>query len=103
MLNGKVCKIPSDENKKGPNKIDDYCKDIYNGGLGMFLILTGPNASNVLFYVANIDKTWYQDSFYADKFGDTDPGFERGVITTLSRDRLENSLDSFLSGDVVLF
>lgn len=100
LMTGNVVTIPSKQNNQ--STIDEYCKKAYNGGLAMFLILSGENASNVLFYASKIKKEWYIDSFYTDQFGDTDPGFQRGVITTLSRDRLENSLDSFLSGDVVL-
>lgn len=68
---------------------------MYNGGLAMFLVLTGEKASSVYSKLAKIKKEWYKDSFYT--------GSERGVLTSLSNDRLENSLDVLLSGDVILY
>lgn len=69
----------------------------------MFLCLTGKEASSLIYYCNQFDKYWVVDGFYTDQFGDTDPGFKRGIISTLSKDRLEKALNNYLSGDLVLY
>ncbi|KAK8847068.1 hypothetical protein M9Y10_019645 [Tritrichomonas musculus] len=106
LLTGQV--VIYDPNNKLPEntefpKIEDYMKNVYHNGLAMFLGLTGPNASDVIFSCFAINRLFNQKGFYVDKFGDIDRGFKRGVILTLSHDRLENSLDKLLSGDVILY
>ena len=83
--------------------IKDYMKKFYKGGLGMFLGLTGPNASDIIYSCQDFDKLFNQDGFYVDQFGDIDHGFKRGAILSLSHDRLESTLDKLLSGDVLLY
>lgn len=69
----------------------------------MYLYLTGKNASCLLYHSNILDKDWKVDGFYTDKFGDVDPGFKRGIISTLNKDKLDNALDTFLSGDLILY
>lgn len=83
--------------------VTNYVKDQYNGGLAMFLGLTGGNASDIIISCPEIDRLFNLDGFYVDQFGDIDRGFKRGAILALSKDRLENALDKFLSGDVILY
>lgn len=83
--------------------IDNYVLTQYDGGLAMFLGLTGPNASDVIISCKSINRIFNLDGFYVDQFGDIDRGFKRGAILSLSRDRMEKTLDKLLSGDVILY
>lgn len=83
--------------------IDDYERDVYKGGLAMYLVLTKSRASSILFHSTEIGKSFLNDSFYVDQFGDTDHGFKRGLITKLSKDNLENAVDKFASGEIILY
>lgn len=83
--------------------ITNYVKQHYDGGLAMFLGLTGPNASDIVISCPAIDRLFNLDGFYVDQFGDIDRGFKRGAILSLSKDRLEKALDKLLSGDVILY
>lgn len=106
LLTGKVVAFSRDGKfKENPNLplLQNYVKQYYNGGMAMFLGLTGPNASDLIFSCHSLEKLFNQDGFYIDQFGDTDRGFKRGAILSLSRDRLENALDKLLSGDVLLY
>lgn len=83
--------------------IDDYVLSRYNGGIVMFMGLTGPNASDVIISCNSINHLFNIDGFYVDQFGDIDRGFKRGAILSLSKDRLENALDNVLSGEFILY
>lgn len=83
--------------------INDYVLSYYKGGLAMFLALTGPNASDIIISCSAINRLFNLDGFYVDQFGDIDRGFKRGAILQISKDRLENTLDKLLSGDVILY
>lgn len=103
LITGQVCVIPENSQSKVKDSIVEYNTDVYKGGLSMFLVLTGEKASSVLFYSSVIKKEWFVDSFYTDQFGDVDAGFKRGVVTLLSKERLQGALDNLLSSDIALF
>lgn len=105
LITGQVVsveKIATDD-RNNCKFIDDYERDVYKGGLAMYLVLTKSNASSIMFHSQALGKSWMNDSFYVDQFGDTDHGFNRGLITKLSKDNLSNALDKFMSGEVTLY
>lgn len=94
--------------RTGKSKTDlpfvvDYVKDKYKNGVAMFLAITGPNASALVYLCPELEMLFTKDSFYIDQFGDNDHGLKRGAILSLSQDRLESALDKLLSGEVILY
>ncbi|KAK8857709.1 hypothetical protein M9Y10_016117 [Tritrichomonas musculus] len=107
LMTGKVVVFAKDKStiqgKTDLPYIQDYVLSQYQGGLAMFLGLTGPNASDIIVSCQVVGHLFNLDGFYVDQFGDIDRGFNRGALLSLSKDRLENSLDKLLSGDIILF
>lgn len=107
LLTGKVVVVTGKEyvsyDTSKYKTIDEYEKDVYKGGLALYLVLTKDKASSLMFHSAAAGKFWMNDSIYVDKFGDTDHGFKRGLITKLSKDKLEIALDKFMSGEITLY
>ena len=106
LITGQVVVYPQNRNEyanKDYKTIYDAQKEVYKGGLAMYLVLTKESASSILFCSKAVGKLWVKDSFYVDKFGDTDHGFKRGLITKLSKDKLENAIDKLLSSDIILY
>ena len=101
LMTGKV--VVFAKNKSTIQDKTDYVMSQYQGGLAMFLGLTGPNASDIIISCQVIGHLFNLDGFYVDQFGDIDRGFNRGAMLSLSKDRLENALDKLLSGDIILF
>jgi hypothetical protein len=84
------------------NARDSYMKHLKSncgGGTSILLILTGPRATSVVFASFEFNKVLLTKGIYLDTCGDEDPGFRLGRVLTLSQDRLEQLIDTFLSGD----
>ena len=78
--------------------VHEYMNKNYSGSVVPLLQLTGECASS-LFIVSsysNIDHI--VDGFYTDKYGNEDPGFDRGSIVKLHEEKLDNFIESLLSG-----
>lgn len=103
LITGQVVSLEKEHGDDKCKFIDDYEKEVYKDGLAMYLILTKEKASSLMFHSAAIGKFWTIDSFYVDQFGDTDHGFNRGLITELSKDNLGNALDKFMSSEITLY
>lgn len=78
-----------------------YSSTYYKLGSSIYLVLSGPESSSILVYCPLLKKQISQKSFYVDKFGDDDIGYQRGVLTQLSRDRLYTAIDRFLDNSFI--
>lgn len=107
ILTGRIVFFSRDENeihdKPEIPHVNRYTQKYYLGGVAMFIGLTGSNTSDIIISCPRIKSIFNLDGFYVDQFGDTDRGFKRGAILSLSKDRLENALDKLLSGDIILY
>lgn len=109
LLTGKLVIFTRNEASVSPKDrgdlpfLSEYASQTCHNGPVMLLSLTGPNASDIIYACPTINMLVNQPGFYVDQFGDTDQGFKRGTILSLSKDKLENALDKLLSGDEMLY
>lgn len=78
-----------------------YSQTYYKLASSIYLVLSGPESSSVVIYCPLLKKQITQKSFYVDKFGDDDVGYQRGVLTRLSREKLYTTIDKFLDNSFI--
>lgn len=102
LLTGQVVVFNENQRTESLPSIIEYNKSIYDGGIAMFLCLSGPKSTAILYYSQMKNLEIIQGGVYLDKFGDSDTGFKRGESLTLSEEKLNMALDQLLSGEIPL-
>jgi hypothetical protein len=96
LLSGKVVRL-APAGSAAP-WIGDYLADFCHKGASLFLGLTGEHATSVFVASAKQNCAVPVRGIYLDACGDEDPGLRMGRIVNLSRDRLSQVQELFISG-----
>lgn len=83
------------------NDIDSHVLKVHDNCGMIYIILSGPEATLVIFTHPLMKKKFVLNNIYVDIFGNGDGGLKNGQMLYLSEDRLFKLADSYLSGDIL--